>query len=92
MREGGYKGTNSAAAISWATWGTATTARSGAIAVIYNSKAANSSLSRSGNHVGFLIQETGTHYVLLGGNQGNQVKVSFFPKNSWALKAYRWPN
>lgn len=86
------KGTNSAAAISWMQWGKASGALNGAITVIYNSKAANSSLSASGNHVGFLVQETPTHYVLLGGNQSDSVKVSYFPKSSWILRGYRWPN
>jgi len=60
--------------------------------VIYNAAAANSSLSRSGNHVGFLVEETSTHYALLGGNQSNSVKVTRFPKKKWRLKACRWPS
>lgn len=92
LTQAGIKGTNSAAAASWASWGSACNARYGAVAVIYNAKAANSSLSTSGNHVGFLVDETATHYKLLGGNQSDQVKVSSFPKSKWKLKAYRWPN
>lgn len=92
LTKSGMKGANSAAAISWMNWGKPSGPTSGAVAVIFNAKAANSSLSSSGNHVGFLVQESPTHYVLLGGNQGNMVKVSFFPKSSWALKGYRWPN
>lgn len=84
-------GTNSAAAASWLTWGEKTSAKTGAITVIRNAKAANSSLTSSGNHVGFLVNETATHYVLLGGNQSNQVKISNFPKSSWTLRGYRWP-
>ena len=85
-------GTNSAAAISWLSWGKPASAVNGAITVIYNSKAANSSLSSSGNHVGFLVQESATHYQLLGGNQGNKVRVSYYPKSSWILRGHRWPN
>jgi uncharacterized protein (TIGR02594 family) len=92
LTQAGLKGTNSAAAASWASWGSACNARYGAVAVIYNAKAANSSLSTSGNHVGFLVEETATHYKLLGGNQGDQVKVSSFPKSKWKLKGYRWPS
>ena len=92
MLQAGHHGTDSAAALSWVSWGAPSAARSGAIAVIYNAKAANSALSRSGNHVGFLVQETETHYVLLGGNQSDMVKVSMFPKTSWIVKSYRWPN
>jgi uncharacterized protein (TIGR02594 family) len=92
MRQSGVKGTNSAAAASWVNWGRASSARPGAVTVIYNGKAANSSLSVSGNHVGFLVQETGKHYILLGGNQSNQVKISSYPRATWQLKAFRWPN
>ncbi|MDI3284380.1 TIGR02594 family protein [Polyangium sp. 15x6] len=92
LKKAGYKGTNSAAAASWVKWGSPTTARQGAITVIYNASAANSSLSTSGNHVGFLVRETSTHYVLLGGNQSNSVKESSFAKTKWRLKAYRWPS
>lgn len=91
LKQAGITGTNSAAAASWVNWGQAATAKAGAITVIYN-QAAASSLSISGNHVGFLVQETGTHYQLLGGNQSNQVKISSYPKTSWRLKGYRWPS
>lgn len=91
FRQVNIVGTNSAAAASWAHWGTSATAKYGAVAVIFNSKAANSSLSASGNHVGFLVQATSTHFLILGGNQSDQVKISSFPKSAWALRAYRWP-
>ncbi len=93
MTKAGYKGTNSAAADSWLTWGVSGRAEIGAIAVIYNSKAKKSSVTWSGNHVGFLLEETATHYKLLGGNQGKvgKVSVSSFPKDQWRLKGYRWP-
>lgn len=88
----GIVGTNSAAAASWLNWGQASRATRGAITVLYNAAAARSSLSVSGNHVGFMVKETATHYRLLGGNQSNQVKISSYPKSSWRLKGYRWPN
>ena len=91
MREAGFQGTNSAAAASWIKWGTECSLREGAIVVIRNAQAAGSSLTTSGNHVGFLVEETEAHYVLLGGNQGNQVKESRFRKASWTLRASRWP-
>ena len=91
MAKAGIRGTRSAAAASWAGWGVATQGKHGSVAVIYNAGSANSSLSRSGNHVGFLIEETSTHLVLLGGNQSDSVKVSNFAKRSWRVKAYRWP-
>jgi len=92
LQQAGITGTNSAAAASWLNWGKASASRSGAITIIYNSNAARSSLSASGNHVGFLVQQTTTHYLLLGGNQSNQVKISSYPKSSWRLKGCRWPN
>ena len=91
MREAGYKGTNSAAAASWISWGADCQPREGAIMVIRNARAANSSLTSSGNHVGFLVEATDTHYVILGGNQSDQVKESRFRKSSWTLRASRWP-
>jgi uncharacterized protein (TIGR02594 family) len=91
MREAGHKGTNSAAAASWITWGADCQPREGAIMVIRNARAANSSLTSSGNHVGFLVEATDTHYVILGGNQSDQVKESRFSKSSWTLRASRWP-
>jgi uncharacterized protein (TIGR02594 family) len=91
LKKVGIKGTNSAAAASWIRWGNGTEPRYGAITVIYDPASANSRLSRSGNHVGFLVEETGTHYVLLGGNQGDSVKVSRYPKRKWRLKGRRWP-
>ena len=91
LQQAGITGTNSAAAMSWLNWGKATAALSGAITVIYNSKSAGSSLTASGNHVGFMVQDTSTHYRLLGGNQSNQVKISSYPKASWSIKGFRWP-
>ncbi len=91
LEQAGKTGTKSAAAASFVNWGTNGGAKTGAITVIHNPSMANTSLSRSGNHVGFLVEETSTHYVLLGGNQGDQVKESRFPKSSWKLKGHRWP-
>ena len=91
LRQAGVNGTSSAAAASFATWGKETAAQPGAVCVIYNAGAANSSLSHSGNHVAFLVEETPTHYVLLGGNQSDSVKISNFPKAKWRLKAMRIP-
>ena len=38
-------------------------------------------------HVGFYIAETDTHIAVLGGNQGNAVKISYYPK--YRLLGYR---
>lgn len=90
----GVQGTGSAAAASWLNWtgGKPVGATAGAIALIHNPAAMNTRLSRSGNHVGFLIKDTGRHFVLLGGNQSDQVKISSFSRSAWQLKGYRWPN
>lgn len=91
LQQKGLKGTNSALAASWLNWGKPSAAKAGAITVIYNKAASNSSLTYSGNHVAFLVKETSTHYKLLGGNQSNQVKISSYPKSKWELRGYRWP-
>ena len=81
LKQAGIKGTNSAAAISWQNWGKATSLQPGAVLVLHNIKAQNSSLSYSGNHVAFLIKETATHYHVLGGNQRNKVKNLVIQRN-----------
>lgn len=91
LRQAGFAGTNSAAAASWMTWGQTTDAREGAITVIFHGGAAHTKLTSSGNHVAFLVEETTSHFVLLGGNQSDQVKISSFPKAKWQLKGHRWP-
>ena len=91
LRQAGYRGTDSAAAASWIHWGVTGPMEEGAILVIRNARAANSSLTSSGNHVGFLVQETDSHYILLGGNQSDQVKESRFRKAAWTLRGCRWP-
>lgn len=91
LNEVGIKGTNSAAAGSWLHWGTPSGPVPGAIVVICSSKRTDRSFSTSGAHVGFLIEETATDFRLLGGNQGNSVKESLFPKATWTLLGSRFP-
>lgn len=57
--------------------------RTGAIAVL--SRGSDPALG----HVGFLIGATGTHVVLLGGNQANAVSVDAFSRSR--LVGLRWP-
>ena len=83
----GIIGTNSAAAKSWVNWGKVSAAIPGAITVLQD----NSLQRGSGYHVGFLVQDTGSHYLLLGGNQHDEVRTSKYPKRSWRLVAHRWP-
>ncbi|UPU35262.1 TIGR02594 family protein [Geomonas paludis] len=91
LKQAGIKGTDSAAAKSWVHWGMPSGPVPGAITVICSSKATDRSFSTSGAHVGFLIQETATHFKLLGGNQSNTVKEWSFPKKTWTLLGLRWP-
>lgn len=94
MLQAGYKGTNSAAAKSWLTWGKElTTGQEGAITVV-KKKGATSDVatgSTSGFHVAFFLSQTTTHIKLLGGNQSDKVKTSNFALASYEVKAYRWP-
>lgn len=75
----------------WLDYGTPIEApRYGVITVIYNPAAADSALTATGNHVGFLIDGgLGDSVTLLGGNQGNQVKLSKF--SGWQIKGFVWP-
>jgi len=91
LMKANLKRTRSAAAASWANWGSETEPRRGAVVVVYNEAMKNSSLTRSGNHVGFLIEDLGWGWKVLGGNQSNMVRESCFSKKKWALKAVRWP-
>jgi uncharacterized protein (TIGR02594 family) len=86
----GIAGTKSAAAISWQHWGSHSSAKQGAITVIYSIHGAGR--SASGYHVGFFFDDCGPHFRLLGGNQSHQVKVSRYPRSSWHIVAFRWPN
>ena len=95
MKEAGYKGTGSAAAKSWLSWGgELANPKKGAIVVIRQKSAGADSAtgSATGFHVAFFVSETATHIRLLGGNQGDSVKYSNFALKSYEVKAYRWPS
>jgi uncharacterized protein (TIGR02594 family) len=92
LAKAGLHGTRSAAAASWVEWGIDTEPRRGAIVVVYNAAAKNSALSHTGNHVGFLVEDLGWGWKVLGGNQSDMVKESCFSKKKWALKAVKWPS
>lgn len=94
LRQSGLTGLDNAgaaAAASWLEFGAElTTPRYGAITVIYNASMAQTSLTASGNHVGFLLDGgLGNSVTLLGGNQGRRVKISTF--SGWEIKGFRWP-
>lgn len=93
LKEAGLKGTNSAAAASWLNWGLPLKEpRTGAITVIKHIGRSDASTgSSTGNHVGFLIGHSKDGVRLLGGNQGNQVKESFYSFKKFQLRGMRWP-
>jgi uncharacterized protein (TIGR02594 family) len=71
----GMKGTDSQWALSWATWGVdaSSNPREGDIVVFER--------VGEGGHVGFLRADLGSHVTVLGGNQGNRVNLSNYPKD-----------
>lgn len=86
MTQAGYKGTNSALAISWAKWGKKVTKPAyGAIAVFHW----NPTVNKKG-HVGFVVGKEGSRIQVLGGNQKDQVKVSSYSTKS--VIAYVFPD
>jgi len=91
LKEVGILGTNSAAATSWVHWGKASAPVGGAITIICSIDVVSRSFSPSRGHVGFLVEDSCSHYNLLGGNQRNSVKKSMYPKSSWGLLGHRWP-
>jgi uncharacterized protein (TIGR02594 family) len=84
MDEAGLSGTGSAAARSWLRWGVGLAEpRPGAIAVLRRGT------NPAQGHVAFFLSRRGAFLELLGGNQGNQVRVSSYPGR--LLLGYRWP-
>jgi len=90
MEKAGYKGTDSAAAISWKNWGdnvgSLRNAREGDIVVLHRKGA-----PAHQNHVGFFVRDGNGGVTLLGGNQGNTVKESTYGLNQWEVVAVRRP-
>lgn len=85
VKGSGLKGTNSAMARSWMKWGEKLdTPREGCIVVF-----ARPSAGPHSGHVGFFVKETAERIRVLGGNQSNQVKESYYGKDD--LLGYRWP-
>jgi uncharacterized protein (TIGR02594 family) len=74
----GIRGTNSNMAISFAKYKSATSSpQKGDIVVLRTGRG-----RRGGNHVGFFQGFSGNRVAVLGGNQSNKVKVSYFSKSS----------
>jgi uncharacterized protein (TIGR02594 family) len=85
LERAGVPGSKSLAARSFLNWGKKVTKpKPGDIVVFWR----NSPTSWQG-HVGFYLSETATHISVLGGNQGDAVKIANYPKSQ--LLGYREP-
>lgn len=71
----GYKGTDSAASATWRNWGKGLKKPSRGCVIGFVRKDGS-------GHVGLFISEDADTYTILGGNQGDQVKISRFKKIS----------
>jgi uncharacterized protein (TIGR02594 family) len=93
MRQAGYASTNSALAKSWLGWGVACGPRYGPVTVIKKRGASSDAAtgSSTGFHVGFLTEATQGRVRLLGGNQGDMVKLSNFYLTGYEVRGHRWP-
>lgn len=84
----------SARAIDWLRYGKALDEPApGAITVIKKVKGKDTTgTTGSGNHVSFFVEKRAANVVLLGGNQGNEVKESTYGGGGWVVLGYRWPS
>lgn len=81
----GVKGTGSALARSWLDWGAPLSApRPGCVGVLWRE-----SRDSWKGHVGFFVQQTDQHVVLLGGNQEGTVQELAYPLE--CVLDWRWP-
>lgn len=93
MEKSGIAGTDSAWALDWKNWGRPLTAPQRGCVVVFSREG----LTSSGGHVGFYIGDNQKTIEVFGGNQGNSVNQSKFPKDgiSGAFRykhiAYREP-
>ena len=81
----GLKGTDSAMARSWLKWGTKLERPQEGCIVVF----ARPSAGPNAGHAAFFVKETAERIRVLGGNQSNQVKESYYGKDD--LLGYRWP-
>ena len=77
VTKAGLKGTNSAAASSWLTWGQKLDQPRLGCITVFN------------HHVGFYAGAAGDRFLLLGGNQSNAVNTEH--KDPSDVLGYRWP-
>lgn len=91
LEDAGYEGTGSALARSFLDWGKpASTHQRGAIVVIRTHNVTK--ITSTGYHVGFLESVMKDRISLIGGNQSNRVKPSWFDLTYWAIKGIRIPS
>jgi uncharacterized protein (TIGR02594 family) len=85
MKKAGLKGTESAAARSWCKWGKKLSEpRKGCIVIFRRGN------NPKAGHVAFYDHEDENYIYVLGGNQGDVVKVSPYKKGD--VLDYRWPD
>lgn len=77
LNQAGVKGTNKANARSFSSWGIPAFngPKKGDVCVFWREKPTSWK-----GHVGFYVGETSEHYIILGGNQGNEVCIREYPK------------
>lgn len=68
-------------ATAWSTWGVGLKVPLYGCVVVF--------LRKGGGHVGIIVGETKTHYLVLGGNQGDTVSEALIAKER--AFAFRWP-
>jgi len=89
----GLRGTEDARAYSYVKWGKPSKIEKGAVVVIRRKRGGADARtgSRDGYHVGFLNRITKNYVVILGGNQSNSVRISYFPRAGYDIIALRRP-
>lgn len=83
MKSSMIKGTNSAAARSWLSWGYDCAEKMGAIVILKRGT------NEKHGHVGFAVSFTEDHVEILGGNQKNKVCIQKFNKSD--ILGMKWP-
>jgi uncharacterized protein (TIGR02594 family) len=84
VEQSGFPGTDSAMARSWLDWGSALSEpRKGAVTVFRRDSA-----GPQFGHVAFYWDRSGSTFLVLGGNQSNQVSIKGYPKAD--LLGFRW--
>jgi uncharacterized protein (TIGR02594 family) len=81
LKQNGFRGTNSAKALSWMQWGMPSIPQYGAITVLSRG-------SPGQGHVAFLVTKNEKQVLLLGGNQNNMVCQIWYPISR--VLGYRW--